>query len=101
MMAGPDPGHHRNEPQRRGSAACIEHFGQTGSIRDLYRHHGIDAKAIAAAAEMIAPGRPIPAFAGDGINTSPRLRGEADSRSERVRGRGSVGPGERTPPGGG
>jgi pyruvate dehydrogenase E1 component len=37
----------------------VEHFGQTGSIKELYRHYGIDARAIAAAAEMIAPGRPI------------------------------------------
>ena len=37
----------------------VEHFGQTGSIQDLYRHHGIDANAIIAAAEAIAPGRPI------------------------------------------
>ena len=32
-------------------------FGQTGSIPDLYRHHGIDTNAIVAAAEGIAPGR--------------------------------------------
>jgi pyruvate dehydrogenase E1 component len=37
----------------------VEHFGQTGSIPDLYRHYGIDAKAIIAAAQAIAPGRPI------------------------------------------
>ena len=37
----------------------VEHFGQTGSLADLYRHHGIDANAIIAAAEAIAPGRPI------------------------------------------
>jgi pyruvate dehydrogenase E1 component len=37
----------------------VEHFGQTGSIPDLYRHHGIDTNAIVAAAEGIAPGRPI------------------------------------------
>jgi pyruvate dehydrogenase E1 component len=37
----------------------VEHFGQTGSIPDLYRHYGIDANAIVAAAEVIAPGRPI------------------------------------------
>src|ERR1700674_5770171 len=37
----------------------VEHFGQTGSIPDLYRHYGIDADAIVAAAEAIAPGRPI------------------------------------------
>jgi pyruvate dehydrogenase E1 component len=24
----------------------VEHFGQTGSIPDLYRHYGIDANAI-------------------------------------------------------
>jgi pyruvate dehydrogenase E1 component len=37
----------------------VEHFGQTGSIADLYRHYGIDANAIVAAAEGIAPGKPI------------------------------------------
>ena len=37
----------------------VEHFGQTGSLPDLYRHYGIDANAIVAAAENIAPGRPI------------------------------------------
>jgi pyruvate dehydrogenase E1 component len=37
----------------------IEHFGQTGSLAELYRHHGIDANAIVAAAQAIAPGRPI------------------------------------------
>ncbi len=37
----------------------VEHFGQTGTIADLYRHYGIDANAIVAAAEAIAPGKPI------------------------------------------
>jgi len=37
----------------------VEHFGQTGTIADLYRHFGIDAQAIIAAAQMIAPGKPI------------------------------------------
>lgn len=37
----------------------VEHFGQTGSIQDLHRHHGIDAQAIVTAAQAIAPGRPI------------------------------------------
>jgi pyruvate dehydrogenase E1 component len=37
----------------------VEHFGQTGSLPDLYRHYGIDANAIIAAAQAIAPGRPI------------------------------------------
>ncbi len=37
----------------------VEHFGQTGSIAELYRHYGIDANAIVAAAQAIVPGRPI------------------------------------------
>jgi pyruvate dehydrogenase E1 component len=37
----------------------VEHFGQTGSIADLYRHYSIDSNAIVAAAQGIAPGKPI------------------------------------------
>src|SRR6266487_2864944 len=37
----------------------VEHFGQTGSIGELYRHYGIDANAIVAAAQAVVPGRPI------------------------------------------
>jgi pyruvate dehydrogenase E1 component len=37
----------------------VEHFGQTGTIGDLYRHYGIDANAIATAAAALTPGRPI------------------------------------------
>ena len=37
----------------------VEHFGQTGSLAELYWHYGIDANAIVAAAQAIAPGRPI------------------------------------------
>lgn len=37
----------------------VEHFGQTGTITDLYRHHGLDAQAIIKAAQAIVPGRPI------------------------------------------
>jgi pyruvate dehydrogenase E1 component len=37
----------------------VEHFGQTGSLADLYRHYGIDTQSIVAAAQAIAPGRPI------------------------------------------
>ena len=44
---------------RRTRALGVEHFGQTGTIADLYRHYGIDANAIIAAAQAIAPGRPI------------------------------------------
>ena len=37
----------------------VEHFGQTGAIPDLYRHYGVDANAIVAAAAALTPGRPI------------------------------------------
>jgi pyruvate dehydrogenase E1 component len=37
----------------------VEHFGQTGSLPELYRHYGIDANAIVAAAQAVAPGAPI------------------------------------------
>jgi pyruvate dehydrogenase E1 component len=37
----------------------VEHFGQTGTIADLYRHYGIDANGIDSAAQAISPGRPI------------------------------------------
>ncbi len=35
----------------------VERFGQTGSVADLYRHFGIDAQGIVAAAQSISPGR--------------------------------------------
>jgi pyruvate dehydrogenase E1 component len=37
----------------------VEHFGQTGSLSDLYRHYGIDAAAILRAAQGLAPARPL------------------------------------------
>jgi pyruvate dehydrogenase E1 component len=37
----------------------VEHFGQSGTIPDLYRLHGIDVGAIVAAAQAIGPERPI------------------------------------------
>jgi pyruvate dehydrogenase E1 component len=40
-------------------ALGVEHFGQSGSIADLYRHHGIDANAIVSAVDAISAGRPI------------------------------------------
>ncbi len=43
----------------RTRALGVEHFGQTGSLVELYRHYGIDSNAIIAAAQTIAPGRPI------------------------------------------
>lgn len=43
----------------RTRALGVEHFGQTGTLQDLYRHFGIDAAAIAAAANGLVPGRPL------------------------------------------
>ncbi len=43
----------------RTRALGVEHFGQTGTIADLYSHYGIDAAGIMRSAEAIAPGRPI------------------------------------------
>lgn len=43
----------------RTRALGVEHFGQTGTISDLYRHYGIDAQGIARAAEATSGGRPI------------------------------------------
>ncbi|MBL9098623.1 MAG: transketolase [Alphaproteobacteria bacterium] len=43
----------------RVRALGVEHFGQTGSLAELYKHYGIDANAIIRAAQAIAPGRPI------------------------------------------
>ncbi|MCC6776854.1 MAG: transketolase [Hyphomicrobiales bacterium] len=37
----------------------VEHFGQTGTIGDLYRHYGLDAAAILRAAAALTPGRPL------------------------------------------
>ncbi len=42
----------------RVRALGVEHFGQTGTVADLYRHHGLDTAAIMRAAEAVAPGRP-------------------------------------------
>ena len=43
----------------RTKALGVEHFGQTGTIADLYRHHGIDTNAIVHAANAAASGRPV------------------------------------------
>ncbi|MBN8938011.1 MAG: transketolase [Rhizobiales bacterium] len=37
----------------------VEHFGQTGTIGDLYRHFGIDTNAILHAAQAVISGRPV------------------------------------------
>jgi pyruvate dehydrogenase E1 component len=43
----------------RLEALGVEHFGQTGTIADLYRHYGIDANAIIDAAESVSAGAPV------------------------------------------
>lgn len=37
----------------------VEHFGQTGTLADLYRHYGINSNAIIAGAQTLTPGAPI------------------------------------------
>jgi pyruvate dehydrogenase E1 component len=44
---------------QRVEALGVEHFGQTGTIDDLYRHYGIDANAIIDAAESLTAGAPV------------------------------------------
>ena len=43
----------------RQKALGVEHFGQTGSLPDLYRHHGVDANAIVHAAQAVSAGRDV------------------------------------------
>ncbi|GBF25415.1 pyruvate dehydrogenase E1 component [bacterium MnTg02] len=40
-------------------ALGVEHFGQSGTIPDLFGHHGIDVNAVLAAAEVLCGGGPI------------------------------------------
>ena len=43
----------------RVRALGVEHFGQTGTIANLYAHYGIDANSIIRAAETMSPGRQL------------------------------------------
>jgi len=43
----------------RVKALGVEHFGQTGTIADLYHHHGLDTNAIVHAAQAVSTGRNI------------------------------------------
>ena len=43
----------------RVKALGVEHFGQSGSIADLYRAYGVDANAIVNAANAVSRGKPI------------------------------------------
>ena len=38
----------------------VEHFGQTGTIQDLYRHYGIDREGILTAVSGLTTGRTVP-----------------------------------------
>ena len=37
----------------------VEHFGQTGTVQDLYRHFGIDRNSIVRVIDRLSPGRPL------------------------------------------
>ncbi|MEO0551387.1 MAG: transketolase [Pseudomonadota bacterium] len=43
----------------QGIPLGVEHFGQTGTVADLYQHFGINADAIVTAAQNLLPGRSI------------------------------------------
>jgi pyruvate dehydrogenase E1 component len=43
----------------RVKALGVEHFGQTGTISDLYHHYGIDTNAIVHAAQAASSGRSV------------------------------------------
>ncbi|MCQ0094199.1 1-deoxy-D-xylulose-5-phosphate synthase N-terminal domain-containing protein [Roseovarius sp. M141] len=44
----------------------VEHFGQTGTITDLYRHFRLDAQALVQSASELSQGPKIPYFTSDG-----------------------------------
>ncbi|MEM7742050.1 MAG: transketolase, partial [Pseudomonadota bacterium] len=44
----------------RAISLGVEHFGQTGSIQDLYRHYGIDRNGILTAVSGLTNGRSVP-----------------------------------------
>jgi pyruvate dehydrogenase E1 component len=43
----------------RVRALGVEHFGQSGSLPQLFAHYGLDVNAILTAAETVRPGRPV------------------------------------------
>jgi pyruvate dehydrogenase E1 component len=48
----------------RTAGLGVEHFGQTGTVDELYRHYGIDRASILAMIEALSPGRPLRALGG-------------------------------------
>ena len=43
----------------QGVSLGVEHFGQTGTIADLYKHYGIDAESIVEKVQGLTPGKPL------------------------------------------
>lgn len=37
----------------------VEHFGQSGTLTEIYRHYGLDGQSIARTAAAFVPGRPV------------------------------------------
>jgi pyruvate dehydrogenase E1 component len=48
----------------RTAGLGVEHFGQTGTVDELYRHYGIDRGSILAMIEALSPGRALRSRAG-------------------------------------
>ena len=46
----------------RTAGLGVEHFGQTGTVQELYRHYGIDRDSMLAMIEALSPGRPLRAL---------------------------------------
>jgi pyruvate dehydrogenase E1 component len=46
----------------RTAGLGVEHFGQTGTAEELYRHYGIDRGSMLAMIEALSPGRPLRAL---------------------------------------
>lgn len=49
----------------------VEHFGQTGTLQDLYAHCGLDTAAIVAAAASVGDVRDSPAVATVSLQPRP------------------------------
>ena len=47
----------------RTAGLGVEHFGQTGTVQELYRHYGIDRDSMLAMIGALSPGRPLRAAA--------------------------------------
>src|SRR3981081_1997846 len=82
---------HRHSPRRPsgrrspGLGECVaiacdrlaSHFGQTGSIAELYRHYGVNAIVAAAEANLARPTHPPSALPGVGERYRKARRGQA------------------------